>query len=209
MAACRLRLRLLMALSWHGNSNSAFTHHSFVHCCTHYHLCFAPPRGSVTPHTRLFNAIYATMSSYTPLDTTESPTRRSFASLRRPSMSSLRFGSHRQNRIPDPDEMDAAFDAPDDEGETHGLLGGRQNSQPIPGDYDFERDYVSHLTHSPFVALSVGNTGHDHQLIHRPNRLHHLLRSSLTRRTIRHRVTPMVSCHRHLYIDPLPRPDIS
>jgi len=38
--------------------------------------------------------------------------------------------------------MDAAFDAPDDEGETHGLLGRAEMSQPIPGDYDFERDYV-------------------------------------------------------------------
>jgi len=38
--------------------------------------------------------------------------------------------------------MDAAFDAPEDEGETHGLLGRRETNQPIPGDYDFERDYV-------------------------------------------------------------------
>ncbi len=42
--------------------------------------------------------------------------------------------------MPDPDEMDAAFDGPDDEGETHALLG--QNTEHVPGDYDFERDYV-------------------------------------------------------------------
>jgi hypothetical protein len=71
--------------------------------------------------------------------------RPSFSSIRRPSISSLRFGSSRQStqnvRLPDPDEMDAAFDAPDED-ETHGLLPRRQNSQPIPGEYDFERDYV-------------------------------------------------------------------
>jgi hypothetical protein len=43
--------------------------------------------------------------------------------------------------------MDAAFDGPEDEheGETHGLLAqsGREPTGRIPGDYDFERDYVS------------------------------------------------------------------
>ena len=43
--------------------------------------------------------------------------------------------------MPDPDEMDAAFDGPDDEGETHGLLG--RTEAHVPGDYDFERDYVN------------------------------------------------------------------
>ena len=70
--------------------------------------------------------------------------RPSFTSSRRPSMSSLRFGSRRDIRLPDPDEMDAAFDAPDDAEESHGLLQPRrQDSQHVPGDYDFERDYVS------------------------------------------------------------------
>jgi hypothetical protein len=53
--------------------------------------------------------------------------------------------------MPDPDEMDAAFDGPDDEhedeGETHGLLPreDRRESERIPGDYDFERDYVGYI----------------------------------------------------------------
>jgi hypothetical protein len=47
--------------------------------------------------------------------------------------------------------MDAAFDGPDDEhedeGETHGLLPreDRRESERIPGDYDFERDYVGYI----------------------------------------------------------------
>lgn len=52
--------------------------------------------------------------------------------------------------------MDAAFDGPDgddeeDGDERDGLLRQpqpkRQNSQPIPGEYDFERDYVSITLH--------------------------------------------------------------
>lgn len=56
--------------------------------------------------------------------------------------------------MPDPDEMDAAFDAPPDmdDDENAGLLGRPAQAQGqhmerrgdrIPGDYDFERDYVS------------------------------------------------------------------
>jgi hypothetical protein len=58
-------------------------------------------------------------------------------------------------RLPDPDEMDAAFDGPDEEeddgegAEKRGLLSGHpapadqgMRSMPIPGDYDFERDHV-------------------------------------------------------------------
>jgi hypothetical protein len=87
------------------------------------------------------------MSRYTPVTSSPSspttPTRRSsFVSLRRPSFSSFRLGSGtRSGPIPDPDEMDAAFDGPEDEGESHGLLGARDGH--VPGDYDFERDYVS------------------------------------------------------------------
>jgi len=162
------------------------------------------------------------MSSYTALDAAESPTRRSFASLRRPSMSSLRFGSHRPNRVPDPDEMDAAFDAPDDEGETHGLLSGRQNSQPIPGDYDFERDYVSHpislCCNHRDISLHVGSyrlSSHlrasqlcQTWLIYRLSHLLRRLHSNLTRRITRRRATPMVSCHRPPYTGPIPQRDI-
>jgi hypothetical protein len=104
------------------------------------------------------------MSRYTPVGSTPaSPTqsrRSSLHSLRRPSFSSsFRFG-RQQSRIPDPDEMDAAFDAPPDadEDENSGLLG--NNARPaqrqvedrprIPGDYDFDdapppfQDYSSH-----------------------------------------------------------------
>jgi hypothetical protein len=61
--------------------------------------------------------------------------------------------------MPDPDEMDRAFDGPgddeDDTNESHALLGnntsqpplqhpqGRSGTPPMPGDYDFNRDYVS------------------------------------------------------------------
>lgn len=53
--------------------------------------------------------------------------------------------------------MDAAFDAPPDvdDDENAGLLGRQQESERrtdrIPGDYDFERDYVS-----PFFPRSTG-----------------------------------------------------
>ncbi|WRT67498.1 uncharacterized protein IL334_004470 [Kwoniella shivajii] len=85
------------------------------------------------------------MSRYAPVSTNESsppatPSRRtSFHSIR-----SFRLTpNRRQNSVPDPDEMDAAFDGPDgeDEGESHGLLG-RNRDERIPGDYDFERDYT-------------------------------------------------------------------
>ena len=51
--------------------------------------------------------------------------------------------------MPDPDEMDAAFDGPDDddhEHESRGLLTGQTGSQRVPGEYDFERDYVGRTT---------------------------------------------------------------
>ena len=91
------------------------------------------------------------MSRYNPVSSSPSspatPTRRSsFASIRRPS---FRFGStSREGPVPDPDEMDAAFEGPDDEDETHGLLNDHattplQRDERMPGDYDFERDYVS------------------------------------------------------------------
>ncbi|WWC89671.1 uncharacterized protein L201_004596 [Kwoniella dendrophila CBS 6074] len=98
------------------------------------------------------------MSSYAPISSQDpsppaTPSRRtSFHSIR-----SFRLAPSRgrSNGIPDPDEMDAAFDGPDgeDETENHGLLGrdrnhnqdhhvssGRENR--MPGDYDFERDYT-------------------------------------------------------------------
>ncbi|TYJ56546.1 hypothetical protein B9479_002793 [Cryptococcus floricola] len=65
------------------------------------------------------------------------------------SIASRRFNPRRQSSIamPDPGEMDAAFDAPtaddgEDEGETHGLLSSSQHRGGVPGDYDFERDYT-------------------------------------------------------------------
>lgn len=69
---------------------------------------------------------------------------------------SARSSRHRPRRhasMPDPGEMDAAFDGPDadndelDQGETHGLLSSTRD-RGMPGDYDFERDYVSmHFVH--------------------------------------------------------------
>ena len=91
------------------------------------------------------------MPRYEPISTDPSsnitPTasrRSSFASIRRTSISSFRFGSSRlTGPLPDPEEMDAAFDGPEDEGEQHGLLANSTPERRVPGDYDFERDYVS------------------------------------------------------------------
>lgn len=67
------------------------------------------------------------------------------------SIHSARSSRHRPRRhasMPDPGEMDAAFDGPDadndesDQGEMHGLLSSTRD-RGMPGDYDFERDYVS------------------------------------------------------------------
>lgn len=102
------------------------------------------------------------MSRYTPVSSspaspTTSPSRSrrsSVHSLRRPSFSSFRFSQRQTNRMPDPDEMDAAFDAPPDvdDDENAGLLGrqpppSERRTDRIPGDYDFERDYVSPRSH--------------------------------------------------------------
>ncbi|WVQ99067.1 hypothetical protein IAU59_006199 [Kwoniella sp. CBS 9459] len=86
---------------------------------------------------------YATISSAP--DSPTSPTRSRRSSLH--SIRSFRLNTSRRQHhaVPDPDEMDAAFDAPDDEaeGETHGLLGRDQRREgTMPGDYDFERDYT-------------------------------------------------------------------
>lgn len=63
---------------------------------------------------------------------------------------SFRIGhSRRQSTLPDPNEMDRAFDDPDDDvDEEHRLLGDTSQTQAqaepvMPGDYDFNRDYVS------------------------------------------------------------------
>ncbi|KAI9637781.1 putative metal ion transport-related protein [Dioszegia hungarica] len=103
------------------------------------------------------------MSRYQPVPSSSSPpsgsARRSgsISTLRRPSISSL--SSFRPSRphapLPDPDEMDRAFDGPDEDddlehgGETRGLLAShpaaradRERVMPVPGDYDFERDYT-------------------------------------------------------------------
>lgn len=107
------------------------------------------------------------MSRYTPVGSTPvspsataTPSRRSSVqSARRPSFSSS-FFSRQQNRIPDPDEMDAAFDAPPDvdDDENAGLLGRQQEPERradrIPGDYDFERDYVS-LALPPSIPTQI------------------------------------------------------
>jgi hypothetical protein len=104
--------------------------------------------------------------------------------------------------MPDPDEMDAAFDAPpddDDADENHRLLrgvsaqaqahplntkGSQQETGRIPGDYDFERDYVSCVVLSPRERLVQLTIRHYRQKPH--------LLSSRTRITIRHPATPTV-----------------
>ncbi|WWD09755.1 hypothetical protein V865_007883 [Kwoniella europaea PYCC6329] len=98
------------------------------------------------------------MSRYAPISATSdqtppaTPSRRtSFHSIRSFRLTPNR--NHTRGGIPDPNEMDAAFDGPDGEGEddteNHGLLGrdrtlnaasGREDR--MPGDYDFERDYT-------------------------------------------------------------------
>ncbi len=95
------------------------------------------------------------MAPYTPIPS--GPTGSNASSPRRPL--SFRLHSRRQSLMPDPDEMDRAFDGPgddeDDTHESHALLGnntsqpplqhpqGRSGTPPMPGDYDFNRDYVS------------------------------------------------------------------
>lgn len=143
------------------------------------------------------------MSRYTPVNSNSSPThsRRSSLQHRRPSFSSFRF-NRQSTQIPDPDEMDAAFDAPPDDedadaDENHGLLRGtRGDAIPlsqvkagvketgrIPGDYDFERDYVSIVISSQI----------QHILNVRPSpRMPHLPSSRIPT-TIQHQETTMVS----------------
>ena len=76
-----------------------------------------------------------------PTSPTISTRRSSLASLRRSSLS-FRRPTQRTTLIPDPEEMDAAFDGPDEPDEEDRLIGSRENPGRIPGDYDFERDYV-------------------------------------------------------------------
>lgn len=107
------------------------------------------------------------MTPYTPLPTSsgQSPQRR---------RSSLSFGilghSRTRSQAPDPDEMDRAFDGPEhdddddhDAHEGHRLLGADttahnstspQREAPMPGDYDFDRDYVS----VPLLLSLLGTT---------------------------------------------------
>ncbi|WWD16265.1 hypothetical protein CI109_100691 [Kwoniella shandongensis] len=109
------------------------------------------------------------MSRYAPIntepDTPPHPTHSRRSSLH--SLQSIRMHSTRRpTAVPDPGEMDAAFDGPPDfeeEGETHGLLGREQERRdrapgPIPGDYDFERDYtLPPSSPPPFQPYSAQN----------------------------------------------------
>lgn len=129
------------------------------------------------------------MAPYAPVPTSpDSPTatsrRSSLASRRRPSVSSFLF-SQRAVQLPDPDEMDAAFDGPDDDErrETQGLL---VNSDRVdgamPGQYDFERDYVGCSLESPNQLTTP-----------RPFRLHLRPHSNLTPPTTLRQATPTAS----------------
>ncbi|KIR35489.1 metal homeostatis protein bsd2 [Cryptococcus deuterogattii MMRL2647] len=89
---------------------------------------------------------------------------------------SARSSRHRPRRhasMPDPGEMDAAFDGPDadndelDQGETHGLLSSTRD-RGMPGDYDFERDYtLPPPSPPPFEPYSAHNPapGNSHGII--------------------------------------------
>jgi hypothetical protein len=87
--------------------------------------------------------------------------RASQHSSRRPSISSFRFSRRQDTRIPDPDEMDAAFDAPPDadEDENSGLLGrdanrdGDRSPGRIPGEYNFDHAHVRLCILLSFVAI--------------------------------------------------------
>ncbi|CAK9783927.1 hypothetical protein CC85DRAFT_250104 [Cutaneotrichosporon oleaginosum] len=109
------------------------------------------------------------MAPYTPIPS--GPTGSNVSSPRRPL--SFRLQSRRQSLMPDPDEMDRAFDGPgddeDDTHESHALLGnnppaaaapqGRSGTPPMPGDYDFNRDYFLPPSDSPppFEPYSAHN----------------------------------------------------
>jgi len=63
--------------------------------------------------------------------------------------------------VPDPDEMDAAFDAPpdadDDDNENSGLLG-RENRETeragrIPGEYNFDHAHVRHVLYASYTYI--------------------------------------------------------
>ncbi|WVR05494.1 hypothetical protein IAU60_002512 [Kwoniella sp. DSM 27419] len=95
------------------------------------------------------------MSRYAPVPSGPDGDSPAPSPSRRSSMNSVRTirrirSSRRANQMSGSDEMDAAFDGPpdldEDEGETHGLLSNHQRRDtapgPIPGDYDFERDYT-------------------------------------------------------------------
>lgn len=141
------------------------------------------------------------MSRYTAVSSTPASPRQSSSgraslhSSRRPSISSFRFSRRQESRIPDPDEMDAAFDAPPDadEDENSGLLAREANNRDaerildrIPGDYDFDRTYVSlciFYIYSRIVLISSPTC---------------LLHSRTTRHTIPHRGIRMVYSHKIL-----------
>ncbi|BEI81630.1 hypothetical protein CcaverHIS002_0207900 [Cutaneotrichosporon cavernicola] len=121
----------------------------------------------------LSHSIQPTMAPYTPIPS--GPTGSNASSPRRPL--SFRLHSRRQSLMPDPDEMDRAFDGPgdddDDAHEGHALLGNnsipqqpqqqqqqtRSGTPPMPGDYDFNRDYFLPPLDSPppFEPYSAQN----------------------------------------------------
>lgn len=97
------------------------------------------------------------MSGYAPVSSESSPPSSPTTRTRRSSLHSIRsfrLTPRRNNVRPDPQEMDAAFDGPD-EVETDGLLG---RSHAVPGDYDFERDYtLPPSSPPPFQPYSARN----------------------------------------------------
>ncbi|KAL7424135.1 hypothetical protein Q5752_001720 [Cryptotrichosporon argae] len=100
------------------------------------------------------------MSRYTPVSAAPSSPVHSTHS-RRPSFS-FRSHSRRSSQMPDPDEMDAAFDGPDDTEDTRLLArddaGATPRTEHVPGDYDFDRDYfLPPSSPPPFQPYSAQN----------------------------------------------------
>jgi hypothetical protein len=107
------------------------------------------------------------MSRYTAVTSTPASPRQSSSgraslhSSRRPSISSFRFSRRQDSRVPDPAEMDAAFDAPPDadddenENENSGLLGrGNREAERtgrIPGEYNFDHAHVRHVLYAFYI----------------------------------------------------------
>jgi hypothetical protein len=167
------------------------------------------------------------MPRYSPVNTTSdqpTPPRRQSSTdtttSRQRSFSFRRNHSRSQSILPDPNEMDAAFDGPadDDEmGEADGLLGRRNEAEwkasgeeigkmtggRIPGEYDFDRDYVGSWISAHTIPYADSKSS---MARHQPH-LPHL--SSRILQIILHRETLTVYCPLASHFGHNPSPGIS